>query len=231
MRRMCATSCMIGVTVLVSVLFVFAGCATQQEAAVEEEAAPAERAPAEETAAVQEEAGEAPEPEEGEAPDPEVAMVEEWGDSDNDGIPDDLDRCPGTPAGVRVDGKGCPVEKGEEITYQATLLFDFDSSALKREYIELYNEAMEFIEEHPDAELKSVIVEGYADSTGTKAYNQKLSRRRAENVRDYLVQKLGIDPDLIGVRAFGERYPVASNKTIEDRRKNRRVLITFVGTL
>lgn len=218
MRRMRAAPGMICLAVLVSVVFILAGCATQREAAVEER-------PAEQTAAVQEEEAGDVEPEQ------EEVVVQETRDSDGDGVADDLDECPDTPPGVRVDGKGCPVVEKEGFTYQTTLLFDLDSSVLRREYIELRNEAVAFMEEHPDAVVESVLVEGYADSTGSDAYNLKLSRARAESVRDYLVRNLGIDPEIIGVRAFGERYPVASNRTKEGRQKNRRVVVTFRGTM
>ena len=224
MRRRVAVACTIGLAVLVSLVFVLSGCATQKEAGMEE-TSPRERTAPEEQAAEEEEREQEAEREQ----EPEVAREPQ--DSDGDGVPDELDRCPDTPRGVRVDGKGCPVVEKERFTYQATLLFDLDSAVLRREYIELRNEAVAFMEEHPEAELESVLVEGHADSTGTDAHNLKLSRTRAENVRDYLVQKLGIDPGIIAVRAFGERSPVTSNRTKEGRRKNRRVVVTFRGVM
>jgi OmpA-OmpF porin, OOP family len=69
-----------------------------------------------------------------------------------------------------------------------------------------------------------VSVDGYTDSVGSDAYNQKLSMRRAEAARRYLVDK-GIDESRISVRAMGESNPVASNSTADGRAENRRVEI------
>jgi outer membrane protein OmpA-like peptidoglycan-associated protein len=228
MRGRVAVACTIGLAVLVSLVFVLSGCATQKEAGMEE-TSPRERTAPEEQAAAPEERDQETGQEAGREQEPEVAREPQ--DSDGDGVPDELDRCPDTPRGVRVDGRGCPVVEKEGFTYQVTLLFDLDSAVLRREYIELRNEAVAFMEEHPEAELESVLVEGHADSTGTDAYNLKLSRTRAEIVRDYLVQNLGIAPGIVAVRAFGERSPVASNRTREGRRKNRRVVVTFRGVM
>ena len=69
-----------------------------------------------------------------------------------------------------------------------------------------------------------VVVEGHTDSIGSDAYNMKLSQRRANTVRDYMVKK-GISPSRIKTEAFGETKPIASNKTAEGRAQNRRVEI------
>jgi OmpA-OmpF porin, OOP family len=65
---------------------------------------------------------------------------------------------------------------------------------------------------------------GYTDSIGSDAYNEKLSQRRAEAVKQYLVQK-GVDPSRIAVRGLGKTNPVATNATAEGRAENRRVEI------
>jgi OOP family OmpA-OmpF porin len=68
----------------------------------------------------------------------------------------------------------------------------------------------------------SVLVEGHTDSTGSDAYNQALSQRRADSVRSYLVRK-GVPAERLTARGFGESNPVASNDTAEGRAMNRRV--------
>ncbi|MFW6181596.1 MAG: OmpA family protein [Spirochaetota bacterium] len=183
MRRGVAASCMIVLAVLMSLAFILSGCATSKEAAVEDPVAGEEPAP-EEQATAEAARGEEPDPE----PDRDPEVVRVVRDSDGDGVPDHLDQCPDTPPGVRVDEKGCPVAEKEEaekeekeaFTYQVTLLFDLDSAVLRREYVELRNEAVAFMEENPGAELESVLIEGHTDSTGTDAYNVKLSRARAD---------------------------------------------------
>jgi OOP family OmpA-OmpF porin len=77
--------------------------------------------------------------------------------------------------------------------------------------------------------LEVVIAIGHADSTGSDAYNQKLSVRRAESVKAYLVSK-GVEPNRIYTEGKGEKQPVASNATKEGRAKNRRVEIEVIGT-
>jgi outer membrane protein OmpA-like peptidoglycan-associated protein len=75
-----------------------------------------------------------------------------------------------------------------------------------------------------DESGRSIIIEGYTDSTGDENYNQRLSERRASAVRDFLVS-VGIDPQRISAHGYGEEQPVASNDTDRGRRENRRVEI------
>ena len=74
-----------------------------------------------------------------------------------------------------------------------------------------------------------IIAVGHTDSIGTDAYNQRLSVRRAEAVKAYLVSK-GIEKNRVYTEGKGEKQPVADNKTAEGRAKNRRVEIEVVGT-
>jgi hypothetical protein len=74
-----------------------------------------------------------------------------------------------------------------------------------------------------------IIAVGHTDSVGSDAYNQKLSVRRAEAVKAYLVSK-GIEKNRVYTEGKGEKQPVADNKTAEGRAKNRRVEIEVVGT-
>jgi len=75
-----------------------------------------------------------------------------------------------------------------------------------------------------DEPQRSIIIEGYTDSSGDRIYNQELSERRASAVRDFLVST-GIDPMRISVHGYGEEHPVASNDSENGRRENRRVEI------
>jgi OOP family OmpA-OmpF porin len=215
--------------VLVSILIIFSGCATKSEAVKEEPAVEETPAQAETQTAPKEKEPEKMEAQTTEEPEPQVTAVEV--DSDGDGIPDDMDQCPNTPPGTIVDSRGCPVKKGEQFKIEYTVEFDIDSAQIKPEYLRERAEAISFMKVHPTAKVTRVIVEGYADRVGTETHNYKLSKRRAENVKQYLVSELGIDPDIIGVRAFGELYPIATNDTKEGRRKNRRVKITFEGLM
>ncbi len=80
-----------------------------------------------------------------------------------------------------------------------------------------------------DISLEVIIAVGHTDSVGSDAYNQKLSVRRSEAVKAYLVSK-GIEKNRVYTEGKGEKQPVADNKTAEGRAKNRRVEIEVVGT-
>jgi outer membrane protein OmpA-like peptidoglycan-associated protein len=97
--------------------------------------------------------------------------------------------------------------------------FDFDKAAIRSDSVAILREAANTLKENPSVH---VVVEGYTDSRGTEAYNQRLSLRRAEAVKDYLV-KLGVAADRLTVRGKGASQPVASNDTEEGRAENRRV--------
>ena len=77
--------------------------------------------------------------------------------------------------------------------------------------------------------LEVIIAVGHTDSVGSDAYNQKLSVRRSEAVKAYLVAK-GIEKNRVYTEGKGKKQPVADNKTAEGRAKNRRVEIEVVGT-
>ncbi|MFA5371567.1 MAG: OmpA family protein [Sideroxydans sp.] len=72
-----------------------------------------------------------------------------------------------------------------------------------------------------------VLIEGYTDSMGSESYNQQLSERRAEKVRDALVNQMGISSDRVSTRGYGEQYPIASNANATGRQLNRRVEIVL----
>ncbi len=119
-----------------------------------------------------------------------------------------------------------PKPVAEKVTLAADVLFDFDKSVLKPEG---KNKLDDLAAKVRGINLEVVIAIGHTDSIGSDAYNQKLSVRRAESVKSYLVSK-GIEPNRIYTEGKGEKQPVASNKTKEGRQKNRRVEIEVIGT-
>ena len=117
-----------------------------------------------------------------------------------------------------------PMPVYEKHTVSATALFDFDKAVLKP----AGKEAIHGIDEEiksSDSKVIDINVVGYTDSVGTEEYNQQLSVRRANAVKDYMVSE-GIDPGIIDVKGMGEADPVASNATAEGRAQNRRVEIS-----
>ena len=136
-------------------------------------------------------------------------------DADGDGVTDDLDKCPGTPAGTKVDKVGCPLEQ------TLKLLFDFDSAELRPESITELERVVKFMGDVPFA---STLIQGHTDSVGGDAYNLALSDRRAKAVFDYLSSR-GVDPARVKSEGKGEAEPIADNKTAEGRQENRRVML------
>ena len=112
------------------------------------------------------------------------------------------------------------------MTYAADAFFDFDKSVLKPEGKAKLDDLVGKVK---DINLEVVIAVGHTDSIGSDAYNQKLSVKRAETVKAYLVSK-GIEKNRVYTEGKGEKQPVADNKTKEGQAKNRRVEIEVVGT-
>ena len=113
-----------------------------------------------------------------------------------------------------------------KVTYAADAFFDFDKAVLKPEGKAKLDDLVSKVK---DINLEVIIAVGHTDSIGTDAYNQKLSVRRAEAVKAYLVSK-GIEKNRVYTEGKGKKQPVADNKTKEGRAKNRRVEIEVVGT-
>lgn len=146
-------------------------------------------------------------------------------DTDGDGVADQFDKCPGTPAGTAVDGSGCPLPKpapvdtvASNVTGFEKIGFDFNSSVLKTESYPTLDKLSSVLRENGG----KVTVNGYASSEGTAAYNLKLSKDRANSVKTYLVNS-GVNASQVATKGNGEANPIASNDTEEGRIQNRRV--------
>jgi len=113
-----------------------------------------------------------------------------------------------------------------KVTYAADAFFDFDKSVLKPEGRAKLDD---LVSKMSGLNLEVIIAVGHTDSVGADAYNQKLSIRRSEAVKAYLVSK-GVEKNRVYTEGKGEKQPVADNKTAEGRAKNRRVEIEVVGT-
>lgn len=142
-------------------------------------------------------------------------------DTDGDGVIDLIDRC------VTVKGPasnyGCPVLPTVEIMselneYGRTILFDYDKWSFKKESYAVLQPMTTILKEYPDADFT---IEGHTDSDGSDAYNQVLSEKRANAVRDYFVTN-GINPSRLTTKAFGESKPVDTNNTAAGKANNRR---------
>jgi hypothetical protein len=162
-------------------------------------------------------------------------------DSDRDGVYDYLDQCPGTPAGTPVDRSGCPLDRDADGVYDSRdqcpntprgatvnrrgcweligLNFDTNKWNIKPVFYPLLDRVVEIMRKNPSLKIE---VQGHTDSQGAAKYNQKLSEKRAKEVKNYLI-KAGINKGRIMAVGYGLKKPIASNKTAEGRERNRRV--------
>ena len=146
-------------------------------------------------------------------------------DSDGDGVPDYLDKCPETPYGVKVDAVGCPITVFTPNADSWTF-HDINFEVNKAVLTPASHAILdEIVAGLKDRPALNVTVEGHTDITGTHAYNMDLSNRRAKAVVDYLVGK-GISPERLNAIGYGPDRPIADNNTKAGRAKNRRVQFT-----
>jgi OOP family OmpA-OmpF porin len=118
-----------------------------------------------------------------------------------------------------------PIESGQ-VAALNNVFFEFDTYALKKESYPELNRLAELLKESNTMKIE---LSGYADSIGTKAYNDKLSSNRAQAIADYLIAKSGADKKRVVVKHFGENKPAATNATAKGRALNRRVEIKIVS--
>ena len=208
--------------------------------------AAAEPAPAPVVAAV-------PEPAPAPAPAPVVAQAP--ADDDHDGVPNDIDKCPNTPEGVKVDAVGCPLDSDHDgvpdyldkcpdtkpgaavdangcyVMLKESQSISLDVNFASGKAVILGNASAElqkvvdFMRKYPNVDIT---VEGYTDNRGSPVVNRRLSQRRADAVRTELV-KMGADAGHLKAKGYGSAHPIASNKTEAGRAKNRRVVATAKG--
>ena len=147
-------------------------------------------------------------------------------DSDGDGVNDAEDKCTAEPG--TKEKNGCPELKRDTITkvieekinfIARNIFFEAASDKLTASSIDPLNEVVTLLMNHPSLKLQ---IEGHTDSTGKAEMNLKLSRLRAESVKKYLMDH-GIDTSRLTASGYGSAKPLASNETLEGRKRNRRV--------
>jgi OmpA-OmpF porin, OOP family len=168
-------------------------------------------------------------------------------DSDKDGVPDNLDKCPDTPEGVTVDKDGCPLDSDkdgvydykdkcpdtpyglkvdevgcshEKLSIALNVEFDTAKAVVKEKYNGEIKKVADFMKKYPSTKAE---IAGHTDNIGKEEYNKKLSQARADSIKQYLIDKFGIDSSRLSAVGYGFDKPIADNATEEGRQKNRRV--------
>lgn len=145
----------------------------------------------------------------------------EAADRDRDGIPNAADNCPGeaeTANGYR-DGDGCPDAIPPKPEFKS-IHYGVNSKDVVDESKEVIAGAADILKKYPGIRIR---IEGHTDSYGTPSYNLEISKRRADTIKTWLVQKHGIESTRIETAGFGMTKPVGSFDTREGRIANRRI--------
>lgn len=143
-------------------------------------------------------------------------------DSDHDGVPNSRDKCPNTPKGAKVLANGCAVNQKYNLR---GVTFHFNKATLTPNAKRVLDYVAKTLKASPGFQVE---LDGYTDSVGPQTYNLKLSRRRAAAAKQYLVSK-GVAAKRITTKGFGEKHPMATNKTAKGRRLNRRIELKVTG--
>ena len=138
-------------------------------------------------------------------------------DADGDGVLANLDECADTAAGAEVNERGCVVIRERMVLRGVN--FAYNSADILPESASQLQIALGALRDNPDIRVE---IGGHTDNQGGRSYNRDLSRRRAESVRDWLIQN-GIDGSRMTTRGYGFDQPVESNDTEEGRAQNRRI--------
>ena len=149
---------------------------------------------------------------------PVVAAVP--ADSDGDGVPDDVDKCPDSPTDKPVDADGCTIVS----VVLKNVQFESNSSELTAGSSESLDKVVNAMNEYDQLRIE---IQAHTDNSGEAAYNLSLSEKRANSVRDYLIGK-GVAADRMKAKGYGESQPIADNKTRDGRTANRRVELKVI---
>jgi OOP family OmpA-OmpF porin len=142
-------------------------------------------------------------------------------DDDGDGVNNCEDKCFGTPAGSRIEVTGCRILE-VPVKIRLEVLFDYDKAIVKEQYFSEIQKVADFMRKYPSTNTE---IQGHTDSRGSDAYNQDLSQRRADAVREVLVSQFSINPSRLSSVGYGEsRLLVSPELTDLDYQMNRRVM-------
>ncbi|MBA6391933.1 OmpA family protein [Colwellia sp. BRX10-3] len=148
---------------------------------------------------------------------PVVAMII---DTDGDGVIDSKDQCKATPADNKVDSNGCTIFTEENDAMHLHVKFDNSKAIVKAEYLENIKAAADFLKAYPHISLE---IKGHTSSTGSAAFNQKLSQQRADAIVKVLVDEFGVNASRLTAKGMGEAELLSTDNTLQAHQANRRI--------
>ena len=141
-------------------------------------------------------------------------------DTDNDGVMDSKDLCKATPADNKVDSNGCTVFTEENDAMHLHVKFDNSKAVVKPEYFENIKAAADFLKTYPHTTLE---IKGHTSSTGSAAFNKKLSQQRADAITAVLINEFGIKSSRLTAIGMGEEELINPANTAQAHKENRRI--------
>ncbi|MFT6208186.1 MAG: OOP family OmpA-OmpF porin [Colwellia sp.] len=142
-------------------------------------------------------------------------------DTDSDGVSDNNDRCANTPANVKVDSQGCTLYSEKSVEIKLNVIFENNSSLVKPAMIDDVQRLADFMKEYQNT---SVVIEGHSSAKGSEKYNLMLSQKRADTIKNLLINKFSIDASRLSAKGFGETQLIAQGTSLADNSVNRRVV-------
>jgi OOP family OmpA-OmpF porin len=143
-------------------------------------------------------------------------------DTDQDGVLDDVDNCSDTPMTDKVDDKGCSIFTEEEVSINVKVLFGNNSSAIGNSNDPQFQEIANFMDRYPSTDA---VIEGHASAPGREDYNLMISQKRANAVRDLLIEKYGIKALRLTAIGYGETQLLDTSNTDKANKANRRITV------
>ncbi|WP_053981259.1 OmpA family protein [Marinagarivorans algicola] len=142
-------------------------------------------------------------------------------DTDRDGVADHLDNCADTDKKLKVDAVGCPVVLSEDVSIDLSVKFSSGSDVVDAAYFNEIRGVARFMEQYENSE---VVIEGHTDTSGSAAFNKKLSQKRADAVAALIVEQYGIESHRVKAMGYGEEQPLVAENSKADQATNRRVV-------
>lgn len=142
-------------------------------------------------------------------------------DSDGDGVFDYQDQCPNTASNLKVDADGCPMKLTKTVNIELEVKFANNSAVVKETYLPEIKRVADFMGQYSNTVVE---VQGHTSTVGAAQYNQTLSQRRADSVAKVLVSQFAVPASRVTAKGYGEANPIASDDTAEGRAANRRVI-------